>query len=82
MRDSTDTGLLETGHKEREFDLDSYRSEVSDLGLTEEQEEEFLRTIHSILATFVEMGFTADVCGLIFSEFNESSGASNADDNL
>lgn len=56
-----------------EFDLDDYRADIADLELTEAQETEFLETLWSIMGHFARLGFSADVCGLIFAEFNEAS---------
>lgn len=82
MRDVNDSGLLNAAGTERDIDFDNYRSELSDLGLTEQQQREFFEALKYVLSGFVEMGFNVDVCGLIFDEFNESSGASVADGKL
>lgn len=56
-----------------EFDLEDYRADIADLGMTREQEAEFLQTLWSIMGHFARLGHSVDVCGLIFEEFNEAS---------
>jgi hypothetical protein len=52
-----------------------YRAALAEFDLTEAQETELLQTLWSIMHTFVEMGFTVDVCGQLFGEFNDVSGS-------
>jgi hypothetical protein len=78
MRDGDDSGLLDAAET-LNLNLDTYRSELAELALGDQLEREFFETLRSIMAAFVEYGFTVDVCGLIFNEFNESSGGSVAD---
>lgn len=56
-----------------EFDLEDYRAEIADLGLTPVQEAESLEALWSIMGHFARLGFAVDVCGLIFEGFNEAS---------
>jgi len=56
-----------------QFDPEDYRSDIADLALTADQEREFLETLWSIMGHFARLGYSVDVCGLIFSEFNEAS---------
>lgn len=56
-----------------EFDPEEYRENIADLAITEEQGTEFLHTLWSIMGHFARLGYSVDVCGLIFSEFNEAS---------
>lgn len=44
----------------RDFDPDSYRSEMADLGLTRAQENELLTILWSILTGFLELGWDVD----------------------
>ncbi len=62
--------------------LEKYRSELVDLKLTEAQETELLEILWSINVMFVEMGFKPNACGLLFSEFNQHSGADEPDATL
>ena len=55
------------------LDPEEYRADLASLDLSEEQETEFLETLWSIMGHFARMGFSVDVCGLIFEEFNEAS---------
>lgn len=64
------------------FDPDEYRADIADLALTKEQEAEFLQTLWSIMGHFARLGYAVDVCGLIFSEFNEASALAAADAKL
>jgi hypothetical protein len=64
------------------FDVEEYRADISDLGLTGEQETEFLETLWSIMGHFARLGFSVDVCGLIFAEFNEASAPAAEDGKL
>ncbi len=62
--------------------LEKYRAELADLKLTGAQESELLEILWSINVMFVEMGFKPDACGLLFSEFNQHSGAAELDATL
>lgn len=64
------------------LDPEEYRADLAGLGLTEQQEAEFLATLWSIMGHFARMGFSVDVCGLIFEEFNEASTPAPADGRL
>jgi hypothetical protein len=46
-----------------ELDLDKYRAEIADFQITDEQADELLLTLWSIMSAFVEFGFRADDCG-------------------
>lgn len=73
------TGALNSASKAHppsispEFDLEDYRADIADYGLTPAQEAEFLETLWSIMGHFARLGFSVDVCGLIFEGFNEAS---------
>lgn len=56
-----------------QLDPDDYREDIADLGMTEEQEAEFLHTLWAIMGHFARLGYSVDLCGLIFAEFNEAS---------
>ena len=64
------------------LDPDEYRPDLAGLGLTAEQEAEFVETLWSIMGHFARMGFSVDVCGLIFEEFNEASALAPGDGKL
>lgn len=53
--------------------FDEYRADLDDLQLTDEQETEILEILWNMMGFFARTGFEVDVCGLIFSEFNEAS---------
>lgn len=54
-------------------DLARYRADLVELRLSDEQERDLLETLWSIMSSFVEMGFSVDICGLLFEEFNDAS---------
>lgn len=56
-----------------QFDPEDYRRDIADLAMSEEQEAEFLHTLWSIMGHFARLGYSVDLCGLIFAEFNEAS---------
>lgn len=56
-----------------QLDLEDYRADIADFGMTPAQEAEFLQTLWSIMGHFARLGHSVDVCGLIFEEFNEAS---------
>ncbi|MGB3503428.1 MAG: hypothetical protein WBA44_17530 [Mesorhizobium sp.] len=56
-----------------DFAIDHYRDDLAELGLTVDQGRELLETLWSIMGYFARLGHSVDVCGLIFSEFNEAS---------
>jgi hypothetical protein len=64
------------------LDPEEYRADLAELGLTEQQETEFLETLWSIMGTFARMGFAVDVCGSIFADFNQASTPESADGKL
>lgn len=64
------------------LDPEEYRADLASLDLSEEQETEFLETLWSIMGHFARMGFSVDVCGLIFEEFNEASALAPGDGKL
>lgn len=66
------------------LDLDAaeYMDDLNGFGLTEAQKTELLETLWSIMGSFARMGFSVDVCGLIFDEFNEASAPESGDGTL
>lgn len=52
-----------------------YLDDLSELSLTYEQKLELFRVLHSIMRSFVEMGFNIDICAYLFSDFLEASRA-------
>jgi hypothetical protein len=53
-----------------ELDAAEYLPEMAEFDLTEAQKIELLQTLWSIMRSFVELGFQADICGQIFGESN------------
>lgn len=49
-----------------ELDVDAYAAEVEDFDMTEDQKRELLVTLWSIMRSFVEMGFSGDICAALF----------------
>lgn len=47
-----------------------YRAEVDAFDITEEQKQELLAILWSIMRSFVELGFDFDVCGAVFNDDN------------
>lgn len=64
------------------FDPADYLEELKDFDFSEAQKQEFLVTMWSIAGSFARMGFSIDVCGLIFEGFNEASAPRPAHDTL
>ncbi|RKF08648.1 hypothetical protein DEM25_001315 [Oceaniradius stylonematis] len=56
-----------------EFDPAKYRAELSEFGLTEEQENELLTILWSIMVKFVYLGFDVKNCGQIFESFTQAA---------
>lgn len=48
-----------------QLDPAKYRAEVDDFDITEAQKQELLLTLWSIMRSFVELGFSVDVCGAL-----------------
>ena len=56
-----------------EFSPAKYRAELSEFGLTEEQENELLSVLWSIMVKFVYLGFDVKNCGQIFESFTQAA---------
>ena len=56
-----------------ELDPTDYEEEMADFTLSEDQEGEFLTVMWSIMRSMAEMGFSIDVCGQLFGEFNDAA---------
>ena len=52
------------------FDPARYRAELGTFDLTEAQQHELLLTLWSIMRSFVELGFTADICTALLNGFD------------
>lgn len=52
------------------FDPARYRAELDGFELTEAQRQELLLTLWSIMRSFVELGFTVDVCAALLSDID------------
>lgn len=51
-----------------ELDIERYRADLAGFDLTPDQQRELLETLWSIMRSFVELGFTVDVCGQVFGD--------------
>lgn len=49
-----------------ELDVARYKHELADLELTDEQANELLSILWSVMRSFVELGFEGDVCTALF----------------
>ena len=54
-----------------EMETEKYLPELDGLDITEAQKRELLEILASIMRSFVELGFSTDICGQIFGAFNE-----------
>ncbi|BBK42780.1 hypothetical protein STVA_28000 [Allostella vacuolata] len=59
-----------------ELDVERYRGDLAGFDLNEDQQRELLETLWSIMRSFVELGFTVDVCGQVFGD--EAGGGGDA----
>lgn len=50
--------------------LAEYLADLSDMDLSEAQKVELLQVLWSIMARFVQMGFSLDLCGQLVQRFN------------
>lgn len=50
------------------FDPARYRAEVDGFDITDEQKDELLTTLWSIMRSFVELGFTVDLCTVLSND--------------
>lgn len=48
-----------------DLDASKYSAELEDFEMTEDQKRELLETLWSIMRSFVELGFSVDVCGAL-----------------
>lgn len=79
MQDYNDTGLSEVmqnateqrieGAPALELDVADYAVDLEGFEITEEQKNELLSILWSIMSGMVELGFTHDLCGQIFEGF-------------
>lgn len=56
------------------FDSVRYRTEVDQFDITEAQKLDLLNTLWSIMRSFVELGFTVDVCAALLADQNPIPG--------
>lgn len=61
------------------LDRGAYRDDLAALNLTDAQEAELLEALWTIMGAFARMGYSVDVCGLIFEEFNEAASSDSGD---
>lgn len=64
------------------LDPADYLKDLAGLDYSEAQKRELLETLWSIMGSFARMGFSIDLCGLIFEGFNEASAPRPARDTL
>ena len=76
----TDTTLLDTPLSQDaqrpavpKFDPAKYAPHTEDFDMTEAQQEEYLRTLWSIMAAFVDLGFGVDSVQRVLPVFQESA---------
>lgn len=62
--------------------LERYRQGLAEFELTDEQEAELLSILWDIMRTFVELGFSVDVCEQFFGEANLRSAGFEPDAKL
>ena len=51
-----------------QFNPERYRAELDGFDLTEAQKQEMLATLWSIMCSFVEIGFSVDVCSALLGD--------------
>lgn len=61
------------------LNVDKYLSDIEEFDLSEEQAQELLRTLYTIMARFVELGFDLDPIQQILSSIDEYSLSSPSD---
>lgn len=66
-------------HVPIDLDKNAYQDELAEFDLNDAQKNELLETLWVIMGSFARMGFTVDVCGSIFGEFNEASATGSGD---
>ncbi len=71
-------GILSAPH----LDPADYLEDLAGLDYSDAQKRELLETLWSIMGSFARMGFSVDLCGLIFEGFNEASAPRPAHDTL
>jgi len=63
------------------FAAEDYRHHLGDLDLTEDQQDELLKTLWHIMSTFVDIGWGVDTVQMFLPElFDQSSQSALADD--
>ena len=66
--DTTRDGAEQAGLPALQFDPAKYAAEMDLFDITEAQKQELLLTLWSIMRSFVELGFTVDVCEALWSD--------------
>ncbi|MCK4207539.1 hypothetical protein J3U99_22535 [Brucella pituitosa] len=56
-----------------DLDAGKYWQQVEDLDMSDEQRRELLETLWSIMRSFVELGFSADICAQLLQGFDSDS---------
>ena len=64
---------------EENIDFDAYAPYLDDMQLTDQQKREFLITLYSIMRSFVELGFSVDLCAQLLELPNEHMDDSSID---
>ncbi|MBB5753793.1 hypothetical protein [Prosthecomicrobium pneumaticum] len=63
-------------------DAERYKPLLEDLEISDEQAFEFLSTMWSIMARFVEMGFSLEPCGQLLEDFEKAALSGHSGVNL
>jgi hypothetical protein len=69
MTDLEDRADLETAAlRAPELDVEKYMPELAEFDLSEAEKIELLKTLWTIMQSFVELGFTTNICEQIFED--------------
>ena len=66
--DTSDNGPETQSPNALQFDPAKYRAAVDLFEITDEQKDDLLLTLWSIMRSFVELGFNGDVCAVLSNE--------------
>jgi len=72
------TNSEQPGFPPLELDPAKYLSDMADFDMTETQKVELLRTLWSIMRSFVELGFSVDICAQLLTQVQDHSETSAA----
>lgn len=66
-------GISSALYDETTLDISEYQAYLKDMGLTDEQAQEYLRTLWYIVATFVDMGWGVEATQSILQQMAQDS---------